>query len=88
MCKEFVFVNNQDSQKYKFQKLTLVDGENHIIHCRLSINLSNKYNHLKNGMIMRLDRYTPIRYIVNDDSQLLPALFVSKFTVVGHDYFS
>ena len=33
--KEFVFGNYQDSQKYKFCKLTLVDGYNHIIHCRL-----------------------------------------------------
>ena len=85
-AKEFVFGNYQDSQKYKCCKLTLVDSDNHIIHCRLSIHLSNKYNNLKKGMIMRLDRYTPLRYRVNDVSQLMPAIFVSKFTVVGHDY--
>ena len=87
-AKEFVFGNYQDSQKYKFCELTLVDGDNHIIHCRLSIHFSNEYNELKNGMNMRLDRYTPLRYIVNDVSKIMPALFVSKFTVVGHDYLS
>ena len=45
-AKEFVFDNYQDSQKYRFCKLTLVKGYNHIIHCRLSINLSYKYEHL------------------------------------------
>ena len=39
-------------------------------------------------MLLRLNRYTPLRYRVNYDSQLLPALFVSKFTIVGHDYLS
>ena len=39
-------------------------------------------------MIMRINRYTPLRYRVNDVSQLSPVLFVSKFTVVGHDYLS
>ena len=87
-AKEFVFGIYQDSQKYKFCKLTLVDGDNHIIYWKLSIHLFNKYNHLKKGMIMRLDRYTPLRYRLNDVSQLMPALFVSKFTVVGHDYLS
>ena len=87
-AKEFVFGNYQDSQKYKFCKLALVDSDNHIIHCRLSIHLSNEYNHFKKVMIMRLDRYTPLRYNFNDVSQLFPALFVSKFTVVGHDYLS
>ena len=85
-AKEFVFGNYQDSQKYKFCKLTLVDGDNHIIHCRLSIHLFSEYYHLKKGMVVRLDRYTPLRYRVNDVSQLMPALFVSKFTVVGHNY--
>ena len=65
-AKEFVFGNYQDSQKYKFFKLTLVDGYNHIIHCRLSIHFSNEYNNLKKEMIMRLDRYTPLRFRVND----------------------
>ena len=65
-AKEFVFGNYQDSQKYKLCKLTLVDGENHIIYCRLSINLSNKYNILKKGMSMVLDSYTPFRKIVYD----------------------
>ena len=37
-------------------------------------------------MIVRLDMNTPLRYRFNYDSQLLPALFVSKFTIVGHDY--
>ena len=37
---------------------------------------------------MRLDRYKTLRYRVNDDSQLMPVLFVSKFTFVVHDYFS
>ena len=59
--KEFVFGKYQDSQKYKFCKLTLCDGDNHIIHCSLSINLFKKYNHLKKGIIMRLNRYTPLR---------------------------
>ena len=86
--KEFVFGNYQDSQKYKFCKLTLVDGENHIIHCRLSNHLSNEYNKFKKGMIVRMDRFTPLRYRVNDDTQLLSALFVSKFNVVSHDYLS
>ena len=31
-AKEFLFGNKQDSQKYKFCKLTLADGDNHIIH--------------------------------------------------------
>ena len=39
-------------------------------------------------MISILDRYTPLRHRANDVSQLFPALFVSKFTVVGHDYLS
>ena len=38
--KEFVFGNNQDSQKYEFCKLTLVDVEDQIINCRLSIHFS------------------------------------------------
>ena len=84
--KEFVFGNYQDSQKYKFCKLTLVDGDNHIIHCRLSVHLSNAYNHLKKGMIKILDWYTPLRYRVNDVSQLIPALFVPKLTLFGHNY--
>ena len=87
-AKEFVFGNYQDSQKYKFCKLTLVDSDNHIIHCRLSINLYKKHNHLKILMIKIFDRLTPLRYRVNDVSQLMPALFVSKFTVVGHNYLS
>ena len=70
-AKEFVIRKNQDGQKYKFCKLTLVDGDNHIMHCRLSIHLSSEYDHLKKEMIMRLDRYTPLRYRVNDFSQLL-----------------
>ena len=37
---------------------------------------------------MRLDRYTLLRNRVHDFLQLFPALFVSKFTVVGHDYLS
>ena len=37
-------------------------------------------------MIVRLNSYTPLRYRVNDVSKLMPALFASKFTVVGHDY--
>ena len=41
-AKEFVIVKYQDSQKYKFCKLTFVDGDNHIIHCRLSMHFSKK----------------------------------------------
>ena len=37
---------------------------------------------------MKLNIYTPLRYRVNDVSQLFPALFVSKFTIVGNDYLS
>ena len=54
----------------------------------LSIHLSKECKHLKKGMIMRLDRYTPLRYRVNDVSQLFPALFVSNFTVVRNYYLS
>ena len=39
-------------------------------------------------MIMRLNRYTTLRYRVNDVSQFFPGLFVSKFTVVRNDYLS
>ena len=39
-------------------------------------------------MIVRLNRYTLLRYRVNDDSQLMPAIFVWKFTIVGHNYLS
>ena len=87
-AKEFVFGKYQDSQKYKFCKLTLVDGDNHIIHWRSSIHFSNEYNHLNNEIIVRLNRYTPLRYRVNDVSQLMSVLFVPKFIVVGHDYLS
>ena len=37
-------------------------------------------------MIVRINRYTPLRYRVNDDSQLFRALFVSKFSIVGDNY--
>ena len=86
--KSLFFGNYQDSQKYKFCKLTLVDGDNHIIHCRLSVHFSNDYNHLKKLMFVRLDRCTPLRYRFNDFSQLIQAIFVSKFTVIGHNYLS
>ena len=68
--------------------MALVYVDNHIIHSRLSINFSNEYNHLKKEMIVRLDRYTPVRYRVNDDSQLMQEIFESKFTIFGHNYLS
>ena len=37
---------------------------------------------------MRHNRYKPLRYRVNDDLQLFPALSVSKFTVVVNNYLS
>ena len=37
---------------------------------------------------MRLNRYTHLRYRVNDVSQLFPEFFVSKFNVFGHNYLS
>ena len=77
---------NWIAQNVKLVTLTLVDGDGERIHTRLNNSLSHLNNELVRGDKIRLDLFTPIEYRVNNESPLMPALFVHKLSCIGRDY--
>lgn len=71
-------------QKVKLTHLTLVDGDNNTIHGRMATHIADAGRGLEEGDVIRLDLFTELTYHVNDNSQPMPALFILRYTRVGH----
>ena len=71
-------------QSVKITHLTLVDGDRNSIHARLATHLADKGRDLEEGDLIRLEMFTELSYRVNDESPRMPAIFVIKYTKVGH----
>ena len=75
--------NNKESA-VKVTRLTLVDGDMNKIHARMAAETTEKGRALRWGDIIRVDQYTELSYRVNNDSPLMPALFIAEFTTVDY----
>ena len=79
--------NNETNNKkspVKLTRLTLLDGDLNKMHARMATETTEKGRALRCGDIIRVDQYTELSYRVNNDSPLMPALFILEFTTVGY----
>lgn len=76
--------SSKTHQKVKLTHLTLVDGDNNTIHARMATHIADAGRALGEGDVIRLDLFTTLTYHVNDESPVMPAIFIIKFSHLRH----